>query len=318
LLQTIKSNKRVFAFPSSLFSAKDDINFDGYKDLLLLTQVEGYFLSDYYVYDSFAKKFKTSKVLQNLYLPVFDKDKKQITLGGKVGCAEGCYNFKTLTFINGKYILTDLVAQNKFGSESYSFYVKSTEKLMNGKMETIKEEVLTEADLKSSNMGSVLKTYENKKYGFLVKYRVEITAFSQGPNSTQQAIDKGEQISATIQPSYDTIIFSDSGGELGRIEIFHEYEDYLDELYLTEQNYNKGHLYFYGPCDLRLGFQAEKISQKDINRIIILIVVGKNKDNISQNCYYLRNKEGNLIVISSQEYKTDIFNEILYTFKLSE
>jgi hypothetical protein len=39
------------------------------------------------------------------------------------------------------------------------------------------------------------------------------------------------------------------------------------------------------------------------------------KEAISQNCNYLKNKEGYLIVISNKEYKTEVFDQILSTFR---
>jgi len=158
------------------------------------------------------------------------------------------------------------------------------------------------------------KNYRNEEYGFEIKYPAEFTISSEGPNSAQEALDRGEQISGTVAPSYDTIIFSDDDNELARIEIFHKYEkDILEENYK-----DKDYLYLFGPCDVRWDFKPEIINLEFINDLKILTVKGKAEGNISQNCYYLKNIDGNLIVISNKGYKTETFNQMLSTFKFIE
>lgn len=158
------------------------------------------------------------------------------------------------------------------------------------------------------------QTYRNEEHGFEIKYPSGFIFSSEGANFVQQTMDKGEQVSGTVQPSYDTIIFSDGNNELGRIEIFHKYaEDIIEENYK-----DKGYLYLFGPCDVRWGFQPEVFSLNSINSVNLLTVKGKSQEDVSQNCNYLKNSDGNLIVLSDKDYKPDIFNQILSTFKFIE
>ncbi|MDP3990887.1 MAG: hypothetical protein Q8P63_01155 [Candidatus Nealsonbacteria bacterium] len=164
---------------------------------------------------------------------------------------------------------------------------------------------------KTSNETADWQTYKNDEYGFEIKYPSEFTFSSEGPNSVQYTIDRGEQISGTVQPSYDTIIFFDGNNEVDRVEIFHKYaKDILEENYQ-----DKEYLYLFGPCDIRWGFQPEVFNLNSINNVDILIVKGKNQEDVSQTCGYLKNSDGNLIVISNKEYKSEIFNQMFSTFK---
>jgi hypothetical protein len=191
------------------------------------------------------------------------------------------YNDETLTVekINGKYLIS---------------------KIETGEYVDIKE---------TANW----KSYRNEKYGFEIKYPLGVTFSSQGPNYVQQALDRGETISGTVMPSYDTIIFSDSHNEIAKIEIFHVYEKEI-----SKENY-WAELHYYGPCDTRWEFNPEVLDFDSVNGIPVLKVKGKDYLNASQSCYYLKNLSGNLIVLSNyKEYKLDIFNQMLSTFRFLE
>jgi len=158
------------------------------------------------------------------------------------------------------------------------------------------------------------KTYRNEEYGFEVKHPSELTVLSYGPNVAQQAINRGEQISGTVIPSLDTIVFSDTDGQVGAIQIFHKREKGI-----TVKDYNDGYLYLSGPCDLRWGFNPDNVSLGSINNITALIAEGEmiiKEEVVSyKHCYYLKNLSENLIVISNEGYKGDLFDQMLSTFR---
>jgi hypothetical protein len=188
-----------------------------------------------------------------------------------------------------------------------------------GEVEMPKEEkegIETPEGVTPKNEINNWNTYRNEEYGFEVKYPSEFVVSSEGPNAAQRAIDEGKQISGTVQPSYDTIIFADNHNELGRIEIFHKYEQHIFEENYKDKGYLKWHLYLYGPCDIRWEFKPESFNFKYIGNNSVLTVRGSDKEGKIQNCYYLKNANENLIVFSNKEYKPEIFNTILSTLKI--
>ncbi len=57
----------------------DDINFDGYKDMLLRVLSPRAAQFTYYVYNPKTRLFDESEALSSIFLPTFDAEKKQIT-----------------------------------------------------------------------------------------------------------------------------------------------------------------------------------------------------------------------------------------------
>ncbi len=73
----------------------------------------------------------------------------------------------------------------------------------------------------SSNLDTAnWKTYTNSKYGILINYPAAYSYKAEGSNISQQQLDKGQQISGTISPSFDTIDFT-GGSQDFSLGIFH-------------------------------------------------------------------------------------------------
>jgi hypothetical protein len=150
------------------------------------------------------------------------------------------------------------------------------------------------------------KTYRNEEFGFEIKYPSTLKLSSMGPNLEQQKLERGETISGTVQPSYDTIVFSDEDDkEQFRVEIFHPYKKDI-----SEKNY--GSLHLFGRCDLRWEFHPTSIQTKNINNIKILEVKGKElgppykKIPTLLGCYYFKNHTENLIVLSTDDFENQL------------
>ena len=164
------------------------------------------------------------------------------------------------------------------------------------------------------------KTYTNIKYGIEFKYPSYLSYVEQGPNLFQQKLDKGEQISGTIEPSLETVIFKDQKNAaqfvLGIFQI--SLKD------ISTNDYLNSFLYTRGDCDVRWGFEQSTTSMMDLSNPKVLKVTGKNPG--FQSCYYLINQSGNLFAISTYSsnnqasFKTmeSLLNQILSTFNFLE
>lgn len=166
------------------------------------------------------------------------------------------------------------------------------------------EKPLTPLEISPTDETADWKSYRNDEFEFELKYPPELTLSSTGPNVAQQAIERGEQISGTIRPSFDAIIFSDQNNEKKfQIEIF-----YPKEGVLSESGYIKDYPYLYGPCDLRWGFEPTTTRMMNINNIEVLEVKGKISSPLDeplgfQSCYYFKNYNKNLIVLSTEKFE---------------
>lgn len=144
------------------------------------------------------------------------------------------------------------------------------------------------------------QTYRNEKYGFQLEYPQRFIFTSSGPNVSQQAIDRGEMISGTVQPSYDSVTFSDKSGTEDNfyMGIFRPTEKKL-----SEKGYVDDYFYLSGPCDTRWGFEPSTKKMEKFNNIDVLEVSGKISDGLRPenfiSCDYFKNQENNLIVLST-------------------
>lgn len=164
------------------------------------------------------------------------------------------------------------------------------------------------------------KTYTNTKYGFEFMYPQNLNYVSLGSNSAQKEVDQGKEISGTVVPSFDTINFREGDkNKKFSVEIFKE-----NETALTPKNYQNG-LYMSGSCDLRwLDNKPSVVKNTELNGNNLLEVnITGPKQYVS--CYYIKNRNGNLIVISSEIFTDkpmfEKINEeiikILSTFKFT-
>lgn len=141
----------------------------------------------------------------------------------------------------------------------------------------------------ASNRG----VYRNEAFGFEVEYPSSLDYVTRGPNKAQKKLERGETISGTVQPSYETVVFSSRGEEVGReefrISIFQ-----ARELDISKTEYNSS-LQFYGSCDPRWGFEAATIKKIRAGGTDVLKVEGEER---SRACYYFKNEGGKIMVLS--------------------
>ena len=155
-------------------------------------------------------------------------------------------------------------------------------------------------------------TFRNERFGIQFSYPNSLIVKATGPNSSQQQLDRGEEISGTVSPSYETYEFVDKDNNaIFYLEIFHE-----NDTPLTVEGYqNPGYLYLYGKCDGRwLNTKSIPVGVQRINKIDVLEV--KVEGNEYARCYYLKNNNQGLIVFSSSIFKSSSdFNIVEPTMK---
>lgn len=87
----------------------------------------------------------------------------------------------------------------------------------------------------------------------------------------------------------------------GPIEIFYPKEEDL-----SEESYLDDYFYLFGPCDVRWGFKPTVTRMMEVTNIKILEVRGNtstaSKALSFQGCYYFKNYNKNLIVLSSVDF----------------
>ena len=168
---------------------------------------------------------------------------------------------------------------------------------------TIKE-ILESFNLRSSKELTDWKTYQNGEYQFEFKYPKEFSFLAIGPNETQKKMgdDNDQPMSGTSKPSFDTIIFSDEKNEdIFEISIFYPKEDVF-----SEKEYIEKYFYLYGLCNASAGFEPVEINVFNANKTDIMEVKGMNYEkSIFRGCYYFKNRNNNLIVLSSYGFKSE-------------
>jgi len=118
-----------------------------------------------------------------------------------------------------------------------------------------------------------------------------------GPNSAQLQANRGEVLSGTVARSPETYRFFRNNDVLFNIGIFTQ-----NDTPLTIEGYkDPGYLYLYGRCDGRwLNTKPTPVKSFKVNGIDVLEVDVEGENHVS--CYYFKNKDETLIVLSSDVF----------------
>lgn len=139
------------------------------------------------------------------------------------------------------------------------------------------------------------RTYYTPQFALALRYPPELTPVSLGPNYFQQQVDKGFQISGTVEPSPGGVEF-DGPAKKFLFDI-HVYDN--SGSHISPGDY-QDHLYTSGGCDLRWGFQPTSIVMLAFPNFPVIQVTGKDQGYHS--CYYFADQTKYLFVITTVNY----------------
>lgn len=146
------------------------------------------------------------------------------------------------------------------------------------------------------------KKYTNQVYGFSLKYPSNFVYSNSGPNSFQQQLNKGQQISGTVAPSFDTITFTNNRQKFS-LGIFHQ-----------QSNLPDGG--FDGSCGSQFADSTQLDQMKNLNILQYREIQQKTGDqNIVQYCFL--NNSQNLLVLSSTVDSRSLLDQVLATFEFN-
>ena len=148
------------------------------------------------------------------------------------------------------------------------------------------------------------KTYQNEEYQFEFKYPKEFSFLVLGPNEVQKKIgdNNSKPMSGTSKPSFDTVVFSNTEDkDIFEVSIFYPKEEIF-----SGENYIEKYFYLYGLCNASAGFEPVEINIFNTDETDIMRVKGTNYErSIFRGCYYFKNENNNLIVLSSYSLKDE-------------
>jgi hypothetical protein len=142
-----------------------DVNFDGYKDILILSCFQGAHSNSWYdcwLWDAKATSFIYSKSFAEISNPAIDWDKQFIYSSGGSGADN--HDYSIYQYINNQFVISNKLHWNGGNSvESHAddiitttgIYVKE-EQLVNDNMETVRDGFLPNKDA-----DALLETYYN-------------------------------------------------------------------------------------------------------------------------------------------------------------
>lgn len=182
-----------------------------------------------------------------------------------------------------------------------------------------KSESTTQPHTISQNEIANWKTYRNDKFSFSFKYPASLVTVSSGPNDEQKKLERGETISGTVPPFYDTITFSDqTNKEQFNVVIFPVRSDEISLAGFKGHSDNgvikSGDLSRGSACDTRwvdsISEEPTLVKKNGISVLEVQVIAGGPKEGVSNGCYYLKNAAGNLIVfnISGIAQKAEFLN----------
>lgn len=148
-LDTLQIFSGDFTSPEDLkYSFKlEDVNFDNYKDLKILTNIGNSGNEDYefWIYNAEEKKYIFDNELTELIgcNPSIDDYNKTYTTGGFLGCNSNCWSYSTYKNINDKLLVIQEETQQYTDSldskTSKPIFRRYLAKLKDGKLEIVKD-----------------------------------------------------------------------------------------------------------------------------------------------------------------------------------
>jgi hypothetical protein len=117
-----------------------DVNYDGYKDVIILNNYSGAHGNTWYgcwLWNSKASSFEECESFADIYNPSLDSMKQCIYSTG--GSGAGYQNWDIYQFIDGDFVVTNSLSF-EFTNDSSIHYIE--QKLENGEMESVRDEVI--------------------------------------------------------------------------------------------------------------------------------------------------------------------------------
>ena len=116
-----------------------DVNFDGYKDVIILNSFSGAHSNSWYdcwLWNPEMSSFVESESFEDICNPALDKEKKSIYSTGGSGASNRGWNI--YQFIEGEFVVTNSL----YYTETSKGYYFEEQKFVNGEMKNVREDVI--------------------------------------------------------------------------------------------------------------------------------------------------------------------------------